>query len=1644
MTNTPMRLVSLQLRVLILLLPQEHTNHILGDYGEQDAVLPKKRSPVYPRTVHGQERPYKYCGNGVFLRPATLRSGPRQTCILCAWRALFRKMCSLNTSDAVLVHVTNVGTCTSSNFDDEYPDDVGEPSAACTDPSASSRTHEPHIGDHVEQDAVLPKKRSPVHPRTVHGQERPYKYVCKCVPCWLKRTANVVRSWCVPEASNLKKRASADVHRVRVAGAVPEDVFFEHIRRSPGSHFDDEYPVDVGEPSAACTDPSASSRTHEPHIGDHVEQDAVLPKKRSPVHPRTVHGQERPYKYCVPCWLKGTANVVRSWCVPEASNLEKRASADVHPVRVAGAVPEDVFFEHISGAVLVHIANEGTFTSSNMRMCCDDEYPDDVGEPSAACTDPSASSRTHEPHIGDHVEQDAVLPKKRSPVYPRTVHGQERPYKYVWTANVVRSWCVPEASNLEKRASADVHPVRVAGAVPEDVFFEHISGAVLVHIANERTFTSSNCDDEYSDEVGEPSAACTDPSASSRTHEPHIGDHVEQDAVLPKKRSPVYPRTVHGQERPYKYVCCDDEYPDDVGEPSAACTDPSASSRTHEPHIGDHVEQDAVLPKKRSPVHPRTVHGQERPYKYVCKCVPCWLKRTANVVRSWCVPETSNLKKRASADVHRVRVAGAVPEDVFFEHISGAVLVHIANEGTFPSSSCDDEYPDDVGEPSAACTDPSASSRTHEPHIGDHVEQDAVLPKKRSPVYPRTVHGQERPYKNWVPCWLKGTANVVRSWCVPEASNLEKRASADVHPVRVAGAVPEDVFFEHISGAVLVHIANEGTFPSSNCDDEYPDDVGEPSAACTDLSSSSRTHEPHIGDHVEQDAVLPKKRSPVHPRTVHGQERPYKYVCCDDEYPDDVGEPSAACTDPSASSRTHEPHIGDHVEQDAVLPKKRSPVHSRTVHGQERPYCDDEYPDDVGEPSAACTDLSASSRTHEPHIGDYGEQDAVLLKKRSPVHPRTVHGQERPYKNHSGWFRSLPAFYKRKASVCHRLCCCSDDDKKGGWCRGRILPVPDCDDEYSDEVGEPSAACTDPSASSRTHEPHIGDYGEQDAVLPKKRSPVYPRTVHGQERPYKYVYFDDEYPDDVGEPSAACTDPSASSRSHEPHIGDHVEQDAVLPKKRSPVHPRTVHGQERPYKYVCKCVPCWLKRTANVVRSWCVPEASNLKKRASADVHRVRVAGAVPEDVIFEHISGAVLVHIANEGTFTSSNMRMYCDDEYPDEVGEPSAACTDPSASSRTHELHIGDYGEQDAVLLKKRSPVHPRTVHGQERPYKNHSGWFRSPPAFYKRKASVCHRLCCCSDDDKKGGWCRGRILPVPDCDDEYPDDVGEPSAACTDPSASSRTHEPHIGDHGEQDAVLPKKRSPVHPRTVHGQERPYKYVYCDDEYPDEVGEPSAACTDPSASSRTHELHIGDYGEQDAVLLKKRSPVHPRTVHGQDRPYKNHSGWFRSPPAFYKRKASVCHGLCCCSDVEDKKGGCARDMLACVWCEASVCLAGRNGLPMWSGHSVFLRPVPDCDDEYPDEVGEPSAACTDPSASSRTHELHIGDYGEQDAVLLKKRSPVHPRTVHGQDRPYKNHSGWFRSPPAFYKRKASVCHGLCCCSDVDKKGGWCRRRIL
>ncbi|CAF4872586.1 unnamed protein product [Pieris macdunnoughi] len=208
------------------------------------------------------------------------------------------------------------------------------------------------------------------------------------------------------------------------------------------------------------------------------------------------------------------------------------------------------------------------------------------------------------------------------------------------------------------------------------------------------------------------------------------------------------------------------------------------------------------------------------------------------------------------------------------------------------------------------------------------------------------------------------------------------------------------------------------------------------------------------------------------------------------------------------------------------------------------------------------------------------------------------------------------------------------------WCGHSVFlrPVPDCDDEYPDDVGEPSAACTDPSASSRTHEPHIGDHGEQDAVLPKKRSPVHPRTVHGQERPYKYVSeiivggFDPHPPSIKERPQCATGSVAArtltrkvvgvdaaysSSRTHEPHIGDHGEQDAVLPKKRSPVHPRTVHGQERPYMYF---VPCWLKRTANVVRSWCVPEASNLEKRASADVHPVRVAGAVPEDVFFEHI----------------------------------------------------------------------------------------------------------------------------------------------------------------------------------------------------------------------------------------------------------------------------------------------------------------------------------------------------------------------------------------------------------------------------------------
>ncbi|CAF4872618.1 unnamed protein product [Pieris macdunnoughi] len=273
------------------------------------------------------------------------------------------------------------------------------------------------------------------------------------VPCWLKRTANVVRSWCVPEASNLEKRASADVHPVRVAGAVPEDVFFEHIRRSPGSHCYDEYPDEVGESSAACTDPSASSRAHEPHIRDFGEQDAVLLKKRSPVHPRTVLGQERPYKY--------VSEIIVGGFDPHPPSIKER------PQCATGSIAARTLTRKVVGVDAAYFPD------------CDDEYPDDVGEPSAACTDPSASSRTHEPHIGDHGEQDAVLPKK-SPVHPRTVLGQERPYKYCvpcWlkrTANVVRSWCVPEASNLEKRASADVHPVRVAGAVPEDVFFEHI------------------------------------------------------------------------------------------------------------------------------------------------------------------------------------------------------------------------------------------------------------------------------------------------------------------------------------------------------------------------------------------------------------------------------------------------------------------------------------------------------------------------------------------------------------------------------------------------------------------------------------------------------------------------------------------------------------------------------------------------------------------------------------------------------------------------------------------------------------------------------------------------------------------------------------------------------------------------------------------------------------------------------------------------------------------------------------------------------------------------------------------------------------------------------------------------------------------
>ncbi|CAF4872609.1 unnamed protein product [Pieris macdunnoughi] len=1556
-----------------------HEPHI-GDHGEQDAVLPKKRSPVHPRTVHGQERPYKY--------------------VYC---------------------------------DDEYPDEVGEPSAACTDPSASSRTHEPHIGDYGEQDAVLLKKRSPVHPRTVHGQERPYKNHSgwfRSPPAFYKRKASVCHGLCCcSDVVDKKGGCARDMlacvwceASVCLAGRNGLPMWCGHsVFLRPVPDCDDEYPDDVGEPSAACTDPSASSRTHEPHIGDHGEQDAVLPKKRSPVHLRTVHGQERPYKYCVPCWLKRTANVVRSWCVPEASNLEKRASADVHPVRVAGAaLSRKMCSLNKSDAVLVHVTNVGTCTSAN----CDDEYPDDVGEPSAACTDPSASSRIHEPHIGDYGEQDAGLLKKRSPVHPRTVHGQERPYMHCvpcWlkrTANVVRSWCVPEASNLEKRASADVHPVRVAGAaLSRKMCSLNKSDAVLVHVTNVGTSTSANCDDEYPDDVGEPSAACTDPSASSRIHEPHIGDYGEQDAGLLKKRSPVHPRTVHGQERPYKHVYCDDEYPDDVGEPSAACTDPSASSRIHEPHIGDYGEQDAGLLKKRSPVHPRTVHGQERPYMHV-----------------FGEPSTACTDPSASSITHEPHIGDHGEQDAVLPMKRLPVHPRTVHGLERP-------YKHVFGEPSTACTDPSASSITHEPHIGDHGEQDAVLPMKRLPVHPRTVHGLERPYKY-----------LLRSWFVPEANRLEKWALADVHPVRVAGADPEDMFSEHIRRS-----------PGSHCDDEYPDDVGEPSAACTDPSASSRSHEPHIGDYGEQDAVLLKKRSPVHPRTVHGQERPYKHVlggfdphppsikerpqsasgsvvartltrkvvgveaaysaCTDssassrshEPHIGDYGEQDAvllkkrspvhprtvhgqerpykhvsACTDSSASSRSHEPHIGDYGEQDAVLLKKRSPVHPRTVHGQERPYkhvlggfdphppsikerpqsatgsvvartltrkvvgveaayyCDDEYPDDVGEPSAACTDPSASSRTHEPHIGDYGEQDAVLLKKRSPVHPRTVHGQERPYKHVLGGFDPHPPSIKERPQ------------SATGSVVARTLTrkVVGVEAAYS--------ACTDSSASSRSHEPHIGDYGEQDAVLLKKRSPVHPRTVLGQERPYKHVYCDDEYPDDVGEPSAACTDPSASSRTHEPHIGDHDEQDAVLPKKRSPVHPRTVHGQERPYSMYC--VPCWLKRTANVVRSWCVPEASNLEKRASADVHPVRVAGAVPEDVFFEHIRRSPGSH---------------CDDEYPDEVGEPSAACTDPSASSRAHEPHIRDFGEQDAVLLKKRSPVHPRTVLGQERPYKYVSeiivgGFDPHPPSIKERPQ--------CATGSIAARTLTRKVVGV---DAAY---------------SSSRTHEPHIGDHGEQDAVLPKKRSPVHPRTVHGQERPYMYVYCYDEYPDEVGESSAACTDPSASSRAHEPHIRDFGEQDAVLLKKRSPVHPRTVLGQERPYKYVSeiivGGFDPHPPSIKERPQCATGSIAARTLTRKVVG------------------------------VDAAYFPDCDDEYPDDVGEPSAACTDPSASSRTHEPHIGDHGEQDAVLPKK-SPVHPRTVLGQERPYKY------CVPCWLKRTANVVRSWCVpeASNLEKR---------
>ncbi|CAF4872682.1 unnamed protein product [Pieris macdunnoughi] len=307
--------------------------------------------------------------------------------------------------------------------DDEYPDDVGEPSAACTDPSAFSRTHEPHIGDHGEQDAVLPKKRSPVHPRTVHGQERPHKYV-----------SEIIVGGFDPHPPSIKERPQC------ATGSVAARTLTRKVVGVDAAYFpdcDDEYPDDVGEPSAACTDPSAFSRTHEPHIGDHGEQDAVLPKKRSPVHPRTVHGQERPHKY--------VSEIIVGGFDPHPPSIKER------PQCATGSVAARTLTRKVVGVDAAYFPD------------CDDEYPDDVGEPSAACTDPSAFSRTHEPHIGDHGEQDAVLPKKRSPVHPRTVHGQE-----------MRSWCVPEASNLEKRASADVHPVRVAGAVPEDVFFEHI------------------------------------------------------------------------------------------------------------------------------------------------------------------------------------------------------------------------------------------------------------------------------------------------------------------------------------------------------------------------------------------------------------------------------------------------------------------------------------------------------------------------------------------------------------------------------------------------------------------------------------------------------------------------------------------------------------------------------------------------------------------------------------------------------------------------------------------------------------------------------------------------------------------------------------------------------------------------------------------------------------------------------------------------------------------------------------------------------------------------------------------------------------------------------------------------------------------